>query len=176
MFRGCWGLHLGALHDLARVCARGGACAPAVPASNDTQTPPPQHTKRLATVLRRLHTARIDRDYAQYHFLQKEAAAICSGLNIPYVPTPVVKVPDLTGPQRAAIGSVIRSLVKKVPVPRWHKQAIRASVRVVRTVPHSLRKVVEKQEKETGECISMECGTPGMSLQQSVQAFVGECR
>ena len=41
---------------------------------------------------------------------------------------------------------MIRSLVKKVPVPRWHKQANRASIRVVRTVPHSLRKVVEKQE------------------------------
>ena len=99
-----------------------------------------------ATVLRRLHTTRIDRDYAQCHFLQKEAAAICSELNIPYVPALVVKVPDLTGPQHAAIRSVIRSLVKNVPVPRWHKQAIRASIRVVRTVPHSLRKVVEKQE------------------------------
>ena len=97
-------------------------------------------------MLRRLHTARIDRDYAQCHFLQKEAAAICSGPNIPYVPAPVVKVPDLTGPQRAAIGFVIRGLVKNVPVRRWHKQAIRASIRVIRTVPHSLRKVVEKQE------------------------------
>ena len=67
-------------------------------------------------------------------------------MNILYVPAPVVKVPHLTGSQRAAIGFVICSLVTNVPVPRWHKQAIRASIHAVRTVPHSLRKVVEKQE------------------------------
>ena len=55
------------------------ACAPAIPFATDTAAPPPQHTKRLGTMLRRLHSARIDRDFAQIHFLQKEVSAISSG-------------------------------------------------------------------------------------------------
>ena len=124
------------------------ACAPAIPSAIDTTAPPPQHTKRLGTVLRRLHCARIDGDFAQIHFLQKEVSAISSGLNIPYVPAPVVKVPDLTGQQKGAVSAVVRSMVKGMTIPRWQRQAIQASIRVVRTVPHTLRKVVEKHQNK----------------------------
>ena len=124
------------------------ACAPAIPSDTDSTAPPPQHTKRLGTVLRRLHSARIDRDYAQIHFLQKEVSAISSGLNIPYVPAPVVKVPDLTGEQKGAVSAAVRSMVKGMSVPRWQRQAVQASIRVVRTVPHTLRKIVEKHQSK----------------------------
>ena len=40
------------------------ACALAIPSPHDQHSPAPQHTKRLGTVLRRLHTARIELDYA----------------------------------------------------------------------------------------------------------------
>ena len=47
------------------------ASAPAIPSATDSTAPPPQHTKRLGTVLRRLHSARVDGDYAQIHFFAK---------------------------------------------------------------------------------------------------------
>ena len=59
-------------------------------------------------------------------FLQKEAAAIYSGLNIPYIPAPIVKVPNLTGDQKAAINVVVRGMIRTVPAPRWQRQAMRA--------------------------------------------------
>ena len=134
------------------------ACAPAIPAATDTAAPPPQHSKRLGTVLRRLHSARIDRDFAQIHFLQKEVAAIYPGLNIPFVPAPVVKVPDLTRQQKGVVSAVVRGMIKGMAVPRWQRQAVQASIHVVRTVPHTLRKVVEKhQNKNAWDADRPEC-------------------
>ena len=80
------------------------------------------------------------------HFLQKEAAAICSGLNIPYVYAPVVKVPDLTGEQRKVVNTVVSGTVKVARSSKVAAPDNSASIRVVRTVPNTLRKVVEKFE------------------------------
>ena len=49
-------------------------------------------------------------------------------------------------------------MIKGMPVPRWQRQAVQASIRVVRTVPHTLRKVVEKhQNKNAWDAGRPEC-------------------
>ena len=37
----------------------------------------PQHTKRLGTVLRRLHSGRVDGDFAQVHFFTERGFSNC---------------------------------------------------------------------------------------------------
>ena len=105
------------------------------PNAQDQNPPPTQHTKRLGTVLRRLYTARIDRCFAWVHFLQQGVAALRADLIIPYLPAPVIKVPDLTGEQQGAINTIVSAMVKTVQAPRWQRQAIRAATRVVLMVP-----------------------------------------
>ena len=110
------------------------ACAPAVPTDKSMAPPAAWHTKRFAVVIRQLQVARVDRDYARIPFLQSEASSLAKQLNIAEFSGSIVRVPYMDPMQQKCALTVITDLLKRKRCPRWERQALRASIHVVRTV------------------------------------------
>ena len=100
------------------------ACAPAVPSSSDLTPPAPQHMKQFTFLLRLLHTACADRDYARINFLQRESDGPAKQLNIAAVSNLVVRVPYMDGMQQRCIHAVVGNMVKQKQCPCWERQAL----------------------------------------------------
>ena len=64
-------------------------------------------------------------------------------LQLPLLILAVVKVPYLTGGQKVAISRVVHIMLRKVQCSSWERRAMRGRIRIICTVPHSVRRCFE---------------------------------
>ena len=116
------------------------------------QTPPyplPQHKKRIHTLTKQLQTATQDRDFARKTAIAKELQTLALQFQIPLVHNVAVRVPYLTGTQTLAITRAVNKLVHAMTVTRAQRQATRARIVLVRTVPLNVRRAFESYSNQT---------------------------
>ena len=99
--------------------------------------------KKATELLRSLAVARTDRDFPRINALKKQIAAVSAELQLPLLIPAVVKVPYLTGDQKIAVSRVVNNMLRKVHCNSRERQAMRGRIRIVRTVPHSVRRCFE---------------------------------
>ena len=124
-------------------------CAPAVHADHTSPTPPPQHSKRIHALTRQLQIATQDRDYARKSAISKELQSLAAQFQMPLIHTTAVRVPYLTGMQTPAITRAITRLVQSMPATRAQRQAVRARIVIVRTVPLNVRCAFETHSNKS---------------------------
>ena len=98
---------------------------------------------RAVEVLRSLSHAKADRDYARAAALRREAATIAHELQIPLLTPAYVRIPNLTSEQKPYFARIVTRLLRKVPCTSWERQALRARIFLVRTIPHTVRSTFE---------------------------------
>ena len=99
--------------------------------------------KKATELLRSLTAARVDKDFPRINALNKQFDVVFAELQLPFLIGAVIKVPYLTGSQKIAVSRVVNNMLRKVHCSSWERQAMRGRIRIVRTVPHSVRRCFE---------------------------------
>ena len=101
--------------------------------------------QRPVQTIRSLTAARLANDYPRIAALKKEIASIGAELQLPLLLPAIVRVPYMTRQQKLAISWKINALLRHVPYTSWERQALCGRIRVVRTVPHTVRRCFESE-------------------------------
>ena len=99
--------------------------------------------KKATELLRSLTAARVDKAFPRINALKKQIAVVSAELQLRLSIPAVIKVPHLTGGQKIAVSRVVNNMLRKVHCSSWERQAMRGRIRIVRTVPHSVRRCFE---------------------------------
>ena len=118
------------------------------PAAGITSSARGWMNQKVLRVLRELRSARDSHDYARAKFLQAELQAMAQELQVPLNLTSAVVVPDVTIPQKTAICSVLRRVLRTTDMKAWQRQAYARLIRVVRSSPNKLHTVFDRAAKK----------------------------
>ena len=127
-------------------------CPSATPRSNpkggwnaDSSKPPTaQHGRTLQTLLRQASIATRNHEYARARALNDQIQNTASKLNIPLCKPFYITVPYLQPCQRQPLNKVIDHVVNSLQRPPHERCAIRANIKLVRSVPLTVRRAFER--------------------------------
>ena len=95
-----------------------------------------------------LSAARAAQDFPRIAALKKEICSSRIQLQLPLLVCAVVRVPYMRGTQKLRVSRVITCMLRKVQCTSWEHQALQGWIRVVRTVPHTVRRWIESQSNQ----------------------------
>ena len=99
---------------------------------------------RLSSFLKQIAIEKRACNYAKVSSLRAEFARVAQELAIPTISPKRIAVPNMTNTQKIRIDSIVRQIVKRTKKPVWERQALTHLVTLTRTVPCTLRSVVER--------------------------------
>ena len=104
--------------------------------------------QKVLALLQGIRDARAIDDFGRVKFLQAQLKELAGELSIPLHTLGQIVVPNCTDDQKTLLHSVIRRMISSSPLTAWEKQALHKSVRVVRSTPYTVQRLIQKPAKQ----------------------------
>jgi hypothetical protein len=104
--------------------------------------------QKVLALLQGIRDARAIDDFGRVKFLQGQLRELAGELSIPLHTLGQIVVPNCTDDQKTLLHSVIRRMISSSPLTAWEKQALHKSVRVVRSTPYTVQRLIQKPAKQ----------------------------
>ena len=118
------------------------------PGISETDTPNKQRAyinSKMLHTLHELRQARDLRDAQRVKALQAELRDTAQQIGLPFHVAGTVVVPNLSATQKTVITNILRNILRDSALKAYERQALRHTVRIVRSNPHTVRSVFQSK-------------------------------